>query len=129
VANQWEDSVFYHNTSSEPNVSLGLSLLLPLQPAAPFTVRSASSARALQGRPALGATATVHLPDGRRLVAQVDGGNGHSGKRSPEIHLGLGSLPPDAQLQVDLCWRDSTGHIRTRTLFLEPGRHTVLLGA
>ena len=129
LANQWEDSAFYHNTSTSPDVSLGLNLFLPLQPAAAFTVGSAPSAGAPEGRPAIGATATVYLPDGRRLVAQVDGGNGHSGKRSPEIHLGLGSLPHDTQLQVDLRWRDSTGQIRTRTLFLAPGRHTVLLGA
>jgi hypothetical protein len=81
----------------------------------------------LKGRPAIGASATVRLPDGRQLVAQVDGGNGHSGKRSSDIHLGLGRLPRDAQLPVELRWRDSSGVVRQATLNLSPGWHTVLL--
>ncbi len=44
-------------------------------------------------RPAIGAAATVFLPDGRRMTAQVDGGNGHSGKRSQDLHFGLGNVP------------------------------------
>ena len=80
-------------------------------------------------RPAIGATAKVILPDGRRLVAQVDGGNGHSGKRSPDLHFGLGQLAANTALRVELQWRDAGGLVHQHTLHLEPGWHTVVLGA
>jgi hypothetical protein len=130
VANQWAPSLFYHNQSpSKKNSFLGLHLRLP--------VREASKTRVFRGhpdtslppsRPAIGATAWVILPDGRRLVAQVDGGNGHSGKRSPDLHFGLGALPSDTPPSVELQWRDRNG-IHREKLTLEPGWHTVLLGA
>ena len=51
-----------------------------------------SSCRQGRGKAPLGRrsaqSATVHLPDGRRLVAQVDGGNGHSGQRPPTFISG-----------------------------------------
>jgi hypothetical protein len=72
--------------------------------------------------------ATVHLPDGRQLVAQVDGGNGHSGARSPELHFGLGEIQGDTPLPVDLQWRDTDGQVRRESLLLSPGWHEVLLG-
>ena len=77
--------------------------------------------------PAIGATATVFLPDGRQLVAQVDGGNGHSGARSPELHFGLGNIDDDVQLPVEVKWRDTTGQVHQASLFLLPGWHEVLL--
>jgi hypothetical protein len=80
------------------------------------------------GRPAIGAEATVLLPNGRRLVGQVDGGNGHSGKRSPDLHFGLGTLPSDTALPVELRWRDPDGQVHQETLNLTPGWHTVMLG-
>jgi hypothetical protein len=70
---------------------------------------------------------TVALPNGRRLVAQVDGGNGHSGKRSADLHFGLGPVEPTTLLQVELHWRDSGGRVRHHTLSLSPGWHTVVL--
>jgi hypothetical protein len=60
-------------------------------------------------------------------VAQVDGGSGHSGKRSPDLHFGIGNIR-DAEIQVDLRWRAANGQIRSRTLYLKPGWHTVVLG-
>jgi hypothetical protein len=58
-------------------------------------------------------------------VVQVDGGSGHSGKRSPEVLLGLGGAP--APLRVDLSWRDDRGVTHQQDLWLKPGRHTVEL--
>jgi hypothetical protein len=109
---------------------LGLHLLLPLRLEEPGRthVRSGHPGADTPGRPAIGAGATVHLPDGRRLVAQVDGGNGHSGKRSPDLHFGLGHTLRDAQLRVDLHWRDPSGRVHRQTLHLAPDWHTVLLG-
>ena len=65
--------------------------------------------------------------DGRRIVAEVDGGSGHSGKRSPEIHVGLGQL--SQPVTVALAWRDAAGQPRHETVSLSPGWHTVLLGS
>lgn len=129
VANQWEPSYFYHNESRDRGEFLGLHLLLPLGVNNTTTwSRSGHSGPDTLGRAAIGATATVYLPDGRRLVSQVDGGNGHSGKRSPELHFGLGLTPADKPLRVGIRWRDSGGQVNSETLSLAPGWHTVMLG-
>lgn len=129
VANQWESSVFYHNQCPNCGAYLGLHLRLPVQPQDGLATTAAPGYpnSGIASRPAIGAAATVHLPDGRHLVAQVDGGNGHSGARSPELHFGLGQIAPETQLQVDLHWRDSNGRVHHETLQLSPGWHTVLL--
>jgi hypothetical protein len=80
-------------------------------------------------RPAIGAAVEVHLPEGRLLVSQVDGGSGHSGKRAPDIHLGLGHVEAGALLNVDVRWRGADGKLPSRTLQVPPGWHTVWLGA
>lgn len=129
VANQWETSYLYRNDSPSPGAFLGLHLRLPLRPEdAPRTLEQAGHPRnAFYGRPAIGARAVARLPDGRRLVAQVDGGNGHSGKRSPDLMFGLGRVPPDARIEVHLDWRDPGGRPRRETRILAPGWHTLLL--
>ncbi|HMB92970.1 MAG TPA: CRTAC1 family protein, partial [Rhodothermales bacterium] len=130
VANQWESSYFYRNDSPVPGAFLGLHLLLPLDASASpgMIVEAGHPDEQMAVRPALGAVATVHLPDGRRLVAQVDGGNGHSGARSPDVHLGLGAIPPHQKLNVDVRWRDAQGQVRSEMLTVSPGWHTVVLG-
>jgi len=129
-ANQWEPSFYFHNESPQPGAFLGLHLLLPLADAQPasMTERLGHPGPDTPGRPAFGATATVRLPDGHKLVAQIDGGSGHSGRRSPDIHLGLGTVAKGQRLPVELKWRDISGKLRVTTLLLEPGWHTVELG-
>lgn len=131
IANQWEDSFFYRNQTVTPNSFLQLYLLLPINgEAAPATrVFSGHPSRDIHGRYAIGATARLHLPDGRLMVQQVDVSNGHSGKRSPELHFGLGQLPKSATLAVDLSWRDVNGTIHRQNLHLTPGLHTILLAS
>lgn len=130
VANQWDTSYFYHNESAHAGVFLGLHLLLPLhlEKTAKTSVHFGHPGIYLTGRPAIGAFATVYLPDGRRLVAQVDGGNGHSGKRSTHLHFGLGQLSSNQTSRVELRWRAPDGQIHHDTLQLSPGWYTVLLG-
>jgi hypothetical protein len=70
----------------------------------------------------------VHLPDGKIFVAQVDGGSGHSGKRSPDLHFGLGHDPVPDKLKVDLRWRDPSGALHRQTVEVPPGWQTVVLG-
>jgi hypothetical protein len=130
LANQWGPSRFYRNDAPRPGAFLGLHLLLPVGAASAATsVRAGHPGRDVRARAAIGAAATVRLQDGSIRVAQVDGGNGHSGKRAPGLHFGLGSLPPDARLRVELRWRGADGAMRGEILHLTPGWHTVLLGS
>jgi hypothetical protein len=129
VANQWGPSYLFRNTAPDPGAFLGLHLLLPVGPGeGPTVVQPGHPGAGVRGRPAVGATAAVDLSDHRRLVAQVDGGTGHSGKRSPDLHFGLGRVGAEARLCVGLRWRDSVGRVRSQDLVLTPGWHTVLLG-
>jgi hypothetical protein len=131
MANQWESSWFYHNISARPGRSLGLDLRLPIAAGsaektrllAPGEIRGAATI------PAIGAQARITLPGGRVLIGEVDGGNGHSGKRSPELHFGLGDLPAGELVLVELRWRDLAGNARTETFRLQSGWHTILLAS
>jgi enediyne biosynthesis protein E4 len=113
IANQWQRSYLYLNRCAIAcGASLDLRLLRPL--------------RGGRATPAIGAQATVRLADGREIVRQVDGGNGHSGKRSPTLHFGLG--PSRDPVGVGVRWRDAGGQIRARVRTLAPGRRTLYLG-
>jgi hypothetical protein len=94
-----------------------------------MVARPGHPGRDLPGRPAVGAVAAVKLADGRTVTGRVDGGTGHSGRRSPDIHLGLGEIAAGAKLNVELRWRDHTGEPHESTVSLTPGWHTVRLGA
>jgi hypothetical protein len=133
VANNWERSFLFRNVAPDPGSFLGLYLRLPAGPDVDgaTSVRSGHPRRWAEGpsRPAIGATATVHRPDGRRLVGQVDGGNGHSGQRSPDLHFGLGGQRPAGPVRVDVRWRGGDGRVREQVFSLEPDRwHTIVLG-
>ncbi|MDQ3920570.1 MAG: CRTAC1 family protein, partial [Acidobacteriota bacterium] len=132
LANQWMTSYVYLNQSRQAGGFLGLNLLLPaadVRAGAKTTERAGLPGPDTRGYPAIGAHATLYLPDGRRMVAQVDGGSGHSGKRSPGLHFGLGKLSADTPLRVDLDWRDAQGQPHHESLRLTAGWHTVLLGS
>jgi hypothetical protein len=130
TGNQWQTSRFYRNDCPQPGKFLGLRLLLPASGEAvdETTVEAGRARTTVATTPAIGAAATVQLPGGRRLVGQVDGGNGHSGVRAPELHFGLGELPSHTALNVQLRWRDRAGGVREKTLAIEPGWQTVVLG-
>jgi len=110
TANQWGPSYFFKNESPNVGAFLGLRLIHP------------------NGSPAFGAVAKVKLPDGRNLVAQVDGGTGHSGRRSPDIHFGLASWEKSKPVPVEIKWRNREGKVQLSSLQLVPGWHTVNLG-
>lgn len=130
VANQWDRSFFYLNESPRRGAFLGIRLRLPLDKnlAAPTRVCSGVDGLDLPSRSAVGAVVKVSLPDGRLLVTQVDGGNGHSGKRSADVHFGLGSVPREIPLPVEINWRNGNGQVQQQKIQLKPGWHTVILG-
>jgi hypothetical protein len=131
VANQWEPSFFFKNDSPKAGSFLGLHLLLPVpaDSTAEFKVHDGHPSSDLVGRPAVGACAAVTIAEGKVMCDQVDGGSGHAGRSSPEIHFGLGSAPQDKPLEVKLMWRDAHGQLQNRTISVKPGWHTVLLGS
>jgi enediyne biosynthesis protein E4 len=131
VANQWEVSTFHENECPACGSYLGLHLVLPpsgiLQ--GQTIVEHGHSTPGSMARPAIGATAIIHLPDGQIKVAQVDGGNGHSGKRAPNLHFGLGAVSQSVPILVDLMWRDPLGTVHKESIELVPGWHTVWLAS
>lgn len=108
-ANQWGPSYFFKNEAPRAGAFLGLRLLRG------------------NGSPAIGAVARVTRADGRKLIAQVDGGSGHSGRRSPELHFGLGVADPARPVVVEITWREAGGAVQRRTQPLVPGWHTLRL--
>nr|BFE50821.1 hypothetical protein GCM10017745_42480 [Saccharothrix mutabilis subsp. capreolus] len=64
--------------------------------------------------------------DGRKYVQRVDGGSGHGGKRSTEVHIGLGDAK--GAVAVTLEWRDRQGEVHKQELKLDQGRHEFVLG-
>ncbi|GAA2704379.1 CRTAC1 family protein [Micromonospora olivasterospora] len=115
LARQWDAPVFYRNDSPGTGAFLGLRLTRPA--AGPGALPAA----------AIGAQVRATTPDGRVLIGHVDGGNGHSGKRSPEVVLGLGAHT--GPVDVTVSWRDRDGSTHQQQLRLQPGWHSVELGA
>ncbi|HEX8136711.1 MAG TPA: VCBS repeat-containing protein [Pyrinomonadaceae bacterium] len=147
-ANFWEDSVYIKNQSSG-NRFLGLHLLLPVAAAntgdgkpvqaqagtlGPATPGPQGAALRVhdghpawrEGTPAIGAFVEAVLPEGGRQIRQVDGGNGHSGQRSPELLFGLGHSNAK-EIAVRITWRDTRGALHQDSLSLAPGYHTIVL--
>jgi hypothetical protein len=129
VANMWGSSSYYHNECEKCGNFLGLHLRLSIDQAAAAStvIRAGHPGNGSPGRPAIGTSVVVTTADGRLLARQVDGGNGHSGKRSPDLHFGLGAQT--TPVKVDIKWRDGSGQRRQNTYQLSPGWHTLLLGS
>ncbi|TDQ00323.1 VCBS repeat protein [Labedaea rhizosphaerae] len=108
VARQWDAPVFYHNDSSTTGAFLGLRITRD------------------NGSPAVGTQVTIKAADGREQLQRVDGGSGHSGKRSHEVHFGLGTQP--GPVAVHLRWRDRAGQVHDQDMQLNPGWHAIQLG-
>ncbi|MEA3012179.1 MAG: enediyne biosynthesis protein [Sphingomonadales bacterium] len=111
VARQWGQSYLLLNRTPAPGRYLSLDL----------RVTNANGTT----RPAIGAVARIERPSAPPLVGTVDGGNGHSGKRAPLLHFGLGNS--SGPILVRFAWRDAAG-IHSAALTLQPGHHRILLG-
>ena len=130
-ARQYGAPVLHRNTSRSAlaHSFLGLSprfLIAPAEASRRASVDELALARP-RSRPAIGARVLVRLADGRSFEQEVDGGNGHSGKRSPEIHIGLGAAAGQ-KADVEVRWRSPGGGVKTARFEGVPlGRHHVLL--
>jgi len=128
VANQWGTSYFYRNESNNTGAFVGLRLRLPVGDGVSQT-RVCRGPTVPLSRSAIGAEARVLLAGHAPLVQQVDGGNGHSGKRSTDLQFGLGHLEGNKLIGVEVRWRDSRGALQQETIQLSPGGwYTVVLG-
>ncbi|MFD0259575.1 CRTAC1 family protein [Kitasatospora indigofera] len=118
VARQWGPPAFYANQAPKPGNFLNLRLYRPSG--------ESTSGQGITntGTPAYGATVKITTPDGTR-VSQLDGGSGHGGYRSFDVHFGLAAY--DGPVTVELCWRDTSGAMHEKTEQLRPGTHSLLL--
>jgi hypothetical protein len=129
--NVWEDSQFYRNDAPRPGRFVSLHVLRPTAGARRdvSSIGPGHPQRPEDGWPAWGAWAMLHLPDGSTRVGQVDGGSGHTGAPSPELHFGIGDLPAETPLTLDLTWRDDRGTVRRDHFTVTPGWHTIRLAS
>lgn len=118
VARQYGEPIFYHNEARAPGGYLNLALTHE-------QAASTGSAPA-PGSPATGAQVMVTTADGKKYIQRVDGGSGHGGKRSSEVHIGLGDAK--GPVQVQLKWRDRQGNAHEQVLQLDQGKHSFVLG-
>jgi hypothetical protein len=114
VARQWGPPAYYRNSRPAGTDFLGLRLHRP-----------AVDGGAGPGTPAYGAQVRITTADGRTQLAQLDGGGGHSGKRSFDVFFGLGDNT--APVRAELSWRDLGGAVHRQTLELTAGWHDVVL--
>ncbi|KOX03136.1 MULTISPECIES: CRTAC1 family protein [Micromonospora] len=119
IARQWGPPAYYRNTSDKRGDFLGLRLH---RPALGATAGGAGPV----GTPAYGAQVKLTLADGSTRVGQLDGGGGHSGKRSFDVFFGLGQNGAKP-VSAEICWRDLDGVAHRQQLQLSPGWHDLML--
>jgi hypothetical protein len=117
ISRQWGPPVFYHNEHPGQNGFVGLRLYRP--------VTGERTGTQLPGTPAYGAVVKFTDKNGAVQVVRLDGGGGHSGKRSFDVFHGLGASHDPVTAEIH--WRDLTGQVRQQTLTLEPGWHDLML--
>lgn len=134
VAHQFGPPTFHHNTSPTAAVNSFIGITPRFVVSGPaksglFDADASASVTALPSRPAFGTTARLRLSDGRVLSQQVDGGNGHSGKRSPDLHFGLGALGDTRITSIEFEWRAGADSQRQIARFsnVVAGKHYVAL--
>jgi hypothetical protein len=119
VARQWGSPAYYHNDHPGRGNFLGLHLYRP-------ATGAAAPGTTMPGSPAYGAQVTITTANGHTQIAQVDGGSGHSGKRSFDVFFGLGDAA-NRPVSAKLSWRDLQGAVHTQVLDLTPGWHDLML--
>ncbi|GHJ44246.1 RNA-binding protein [Catellatospora sp. TT07R-123] len=117
IARQWGPPAYYRNDRTGNGDFLGLRLHRP--------VANATAGSTLH-TPAYGAFVKITTADGKTQLAQLDGGGGHSGKRSFDVFFGLGNQGAKP-VSAEICWRDLTGAVHMQTVDLTAGWHDFML--
>lgn len=129
-ANQWADARLVVNGCDRCGAFVGLRILRPRGPPgehrAPRVIEGLRAQHELGAVAAIGASASVTTADGTAFRSYVDGGNGHGGQSSTDVHFGLGT-GREGPNTVTLAWRDAAGSSRTAEIEVGPGWHTVVL--
>jgi hypothetical protein len=120
VARQWGPPAFYKNLAPHPGDYLNLNLYRPTTDS-----DSGMGLESKTGSPAYGATVTATTEDGKTQIAELDGGGGHGGFRSFDVHFGLGASM--GMVSVHIQWRDTAGAVHQQALKLMPGTHALML--
>lgn len=120
VARQWGPPAYYRNGKPGDGNFLGLRLYRPA-----LTADGAPAADGLKA-PAYGALVKITSADGKTQISQLDGGSGHSGKRSFDVFFGLGAAG-DRPVSAEVCWRDLQGTMHRQVLDLTAGWHDLML--
>jgi len=131
VARQYASPIFHRNTSSAAlaNGFLGIvpRFALDANGKSGLVESTGIQANPRASRPAFGVISRLYLSDGRVLQQQVDGGNGHSGKRSPDLLFGLGNLKGTSITRIEFEWRSGPNAQKHSVQFdnVQPGRYYV----
>jgi enediyne biosynthesis protein E4 len=121
IARQWGAPDFFANNTPGQGKYLDLHLYQPLSGG------TTTGGLQLPGAPAYGATVELRTADGRTTISKLDGGSGHSGKRSFNVHFGLGQ--DTRPVTATVMWCDGAGGMHVQALDLAPGAHSLLLSS
>ncbi len=125
-ANHFADSRLVVNECAPCGPFVGLRLLRVRDQALTTNLDGLKPAHTVGGTTAIGATVSLGLPSGKQKVAFVDGGNGHSGQQSTDIHFGLAEQTT-FPLNATIKWRDFEGNVRSITIEVYQKWQTILL--
>lgn len=125
---QWENSRLYRNKSSNSRPFIGIALKFPVKDVVKDLIIDQDTV--IASKFATGAVARIHFKNGSTLIRYVDGGNGHSGHNSPEIHFSMEGTAGRSIQDIDhieLKWRKAGGEPTSAAVKLSPGWHTIYL--
>jgi hypothetical protein len=129
AANQWGQSVLFHN-ESRAGAFVGLRLREPAGAGcAAARPRSQGPGTTV---PAIGAVARLRLPDGTVTEQQVYPANGHGGVAAPDLVFGLGDAKAagaSGTSSFQIAWRDGCGRLHQAAHLLGTGWRSLVLGA
>jgi len=123
-AGQWNDSKLYQNKAVTNNRFIGLQLCFSVEENVSEIIVDNDS---INSRPAIGAVAKLNIKD-RKMISYIDGGNGHAGSNSKEIHFGLANdISENEKVSVELFWKNSKGENQKTIVQLLSGWHKIIL--
>lgn len=125
-ANHFADSRLVVNECEACGAFVGLRLLRVRGQAQPESLDGLQPAKEVGGSTAIGAVVSLEMPTAKRKIGYVDGGNGHSGQQSSDIHFGVAQQTA-APYTATIKWRDFDGNVQTTTLKVFQKWQTILL--